>query len=254
MSSIVSIRVLDEAQRSVWRLAREIAQAFEGLSWTLVGGLMVQVLEAERSVPSHFATGDVDAVVDVRAVVRATERAAQILLEAGFRPEIHDDGVYRFVRNGDIVDVLAPDHLGMRADITTVPPGSTLEAVGARQALNRTRLMRVDTGDGAFDLPVLSLLGAIDMKARVVPNANRSRPKHERDLARLLALEEDPLSDQAELTASERRYLRDRADLLDAAHPAWVGVDSRQDGIAALRILIAPASTTPDDLRPPTVD
>lgn len=175
-------------------------------------------------------------------------------MRRGFRAEIDDELVYRFVRGGDIVDVLAPDHLGTRVDITTVTPGSTLEAVGARQALNRTRLVRVDAGDGPFDLPVPSLLGAILMKARVVPSANRSRPKHERDLARLLALEDDPLADQADLTAIERRYLRDRAALLDAAHPAWVGVDRRQDGIAALRILIAPASTTPDDSRPPTVD
>jgi hypothetical protein len=94
------------------------------------------------------------------------------------------------------VDVLAPDKIGERDDITTVPPGKTLAALGSRQALNRRRVSAVDAGDRPFDLPVPSLWGAIIIKARVVGNVQgkASQGKHERDLARLLALVGDPRS------------------------------------------------------------
>ena len=100
------------------------------------GGLMVQLLEAERGVVSGFTTGDVDVVLDVRAATGATEQAAASLLEVRFEPEPHDDDLtYRFVRGHDVVDLLAPDHLGTRTSILTVPPASTLAELGSRQAL-----------------------------------------------------------------------------------------------------------------------
>lgn len=183
-----------------------------------------------------------DVVLDVRALAGATERAASTLVGAGFEPEPYDaDLTYRFVRDNDIVDLLAPDHLGSRASILTVPPASTLSALGSRQALNRLRTVRVDAGEGAFDLPVPTLPGAIVIKARVVGNAagQASLPKHERDLARLLALVEDPDTEGAGLTRNERGYLRATRDMADAGHRAWRGVENPLDGITALRILAA---------------
>jgi hypothetical protein len=54
----------------------------------------------------------------------------------------------------------------------------------------------VDAGGGSFDIPIPSLIGAIVIKARVVGNVQKrkTREKHERDLARLLALVEDPIA------------------------------------------------------------
>jgi hypothetical protein len=167
----------------------------------------VQVLEAEHGMPSQFATGDVDAVLDVRAAVGATERAATILVDAGFEPEPYEDLLNRFVRSDDTVDVLAPDHLGRHADITTVPPASTLEALGSRQALNRCRVLRVGAGDGPFDLPVPTLTAAV------------------------------VVADRELLTASGRGYLRSQSGMLDPVHPAWLGVVGALDGAAALPIL-----------------
>ena len=86
-------------------------------------------------------------------------------MAAGFEPERDDSLVFRFVRGHDIVDVLAPDNLGERARLTTVPPDSTMEALGSRQALTRGRTVTVDAGDGPFELPVPSLVGAIVIKA-----------------------------------------------------------------------------------------
>jgi hypothetical protein len=149
-----------------------VSRLLEGLPWVFIGGLMVRIAEAERGVATTWTTGDVDTVLDVRAVSTATTEAASRLLAAGFRPEPYDENLtYRFVRGKDIVDVLAPDNIGERADITSVPPGVTLEALGSRQALNRRRVVAADAGDGPFDLPVPSLLGAIILKAR-----RRKRP------------------------------------------------------------------------------
>ncbi len=224
----------------LWRLAREVTSILAELPWVLVGGLMVRILEAEHGVETTFTTSDVDAVLDVRAVSTATRQAATRLQAAGFEPEPYDGNLtYRFRRGRDIVDVLAPDNIGSRASLITVPPGETLEALGGRQALNRRRLVTLDAGDGPFEVPLPSLVGAIVIKARVAGNVqNRlSRPKHERDLARLLALVKDPKAARAELTRKEQGYLRERGALTDPSHRAWRNVTGAEDGVAALLIL-----------------
>ena len=98
-----------------------------------------------------------------------------------------NDGLsYRFARGADIVDVLAPENLGHRVDLTTSPPGTTLETVGGTQALQRRRDVRIRVLDDAFSLPIPTLAGALVIKARAASSS--SNAKHRRDLARLLVL------------------------------------------------------------------
>lgn len=236
----ILIRPTSQEETGLWRLAREVAGMLGGLPWVLVGGLMVRILEAEHGVETTFTTDDVDAVLDVRAVSTATRQAATRLQTAGFEPERYDGNLtYRFRRGKDIVDVLAPDNIGSRASLITVPPDETLEALGSRQALNRRRLVTLDAGDGPFEVPLPSLLGAIVIKARVAGSVQDkpSQPKHERDLARLLALVKDPKAVRAELTRKEQGYLRERVALTDPSHRAWRNVAGAEDGAAALLIL-----------------
>ncbi|HSV92924.1 MAG TPA: hypothetical protein VLH81_07600, partial [Desulfobacterales bacterium] len=212
----IGINALDEADAALWRLTREVAAVLDGLPWVLIGGQMVRVMEAEHGVTMALTTGDVDTLLDVRAVSTATEEAAARLQAAHFEPQRYADNLtYRFIRGDDIVDVLAPDHLGERTKKTTVAPDETLEALGGRQALNRRRVVHIDAGDGPFEVPLPSLIGAIVMKARVVGSTKgrRSQSKHERDLARLLALVRDPTVEGAGLNNKERGYLRARADM-----------------------------------------
>ncbi len=228
-----------DADESLWRLTGETASILESLPWVLVGGQMVAILEAEHGAKIGFATADVDAVLDVRAVVGVTREAARRLLDAGFEPDVGGARGYRFIRGDAIVDILAPDNVGARADLRTVPPDSTVEVIGGSQALARSRFVVIDTGGGSFRIPVPTLAGAIVIKSRVAAVAQEGREKHERDLARLLALVPDVVVLRAELTAKERGYLRQHRSLLDVGHPAWRRVAGAEDGAAALAFIIA---------------
>ena len=236
MSEPIRIDPGSDAEAQLWRAAAEVARLFADWPWVLVGGLMVAILEREHGVAVSRATVDVDALIDVRAVTRATREAALRLERAGFVAEQTVDGLaYRFVRGPDIVDVLAPDHLGRRTDIVTAPPGKTIAAVGGRQALDRRRLVVVDVAGESFSVPVPSLLGAIIIKARVC--ASSTLPKHRRDLVRLLALVDDVGAMRQEMSPNERKYLRARSELRSDRHPAWHGILNSQDAIIALERL-----------------
>jgi hypothetical protein len=225
-----------DAEAQLWRTTAEIVRLFSGLPWVLVGGLMVAILEREHGVTVSRTTVDVDALIDVRGMTQATRQAAIRLEGAGFVPEHTADGLaYRFVRGADIVDVLAPDHLGRRTDIVTAPPGETLEAVGGRQALQRRRMVAVEADGETFSAPIPSLLGALVIKARVA--ASSGLEKHRRDLARLLALVGDVEPMRREMTSKERGYLRARSELRDPRHPAWSGIPNAEDAIIALERL-----------------
>lgn len=236
---LIKVQPASDADVSLWRLTREIAAILDLLPWVLIGGQMVAILEAEHGAAIGFATGDVDALVDIRAMIGATLEGSQRLLDAGFKPDPEGARGYRFVRGSASVDILAPDNVGARADLRTVPPATTVQIVGGTQALARAREVDVDSGDGPFRIRVPTLAGAIVLKSRVAAVAQDGRSKHERDLARLLALVPDVVSIRAELTMRERRYLRALRALLDVQHPAWRRIAAAPDGVSALAFIIA---------------
>lgn len=234
------IRIIpsSDAEAQLWRTTAEVARLFADWPWVLVGGLTVAILERERGVAPVRTTIDVDALIDVRAAAQATRQAAVRLEAAGFAAEQTADGLaYRFVRGDDIVDILAPDHLGTRTDIVTASPGKALEAVGGRQALERRRVVEVEAGGETFAVPVPTLLGAVIIKARV--SASSKQPKHHRDLARLLALVNDVEAMRAEMSSKELKYLGARSELRDPGRPAWNGIPNAEDAIIALERLSA---------------
>ncbi len=229
----------DDAEERLWRVTHEIADLLAGLPWVLIGGQMVTLLEREHGGRTGRATRDVDALMDVRALTGATQEAARRLEEVGFTAKLTNDGLsYRFVRGDDVVDVLAPENLGPRADLTTSPPGTTLETVGGTQALHRRREVTIDVLGDLFKLPVPTLAGALVIKARAASSS--SNAKHLRDLARLLALVSNIEGMRSELTAKERGYLRTHEQLLDPANGAWRGIAGATDGIIALSRLASP--------------
>lgn len=238
-SETIRVTPVSDAEVELWRLTRQVSDILRGLPWVLIGGQMVAIIEIEHGGSVGRATVDVDTLVDVRALSTVTREAAARLLAAGFTPMPQDDGLaYRFVRDEDIVDVLAPDNLGQRRNLTTVPPDETLETIGGTQAIRRARVISIDAGTGPFDLPIPSLPGALIIKARAAANARASRAKHERDLARLLALVAEPRVMRAELSRKERGYLGLHPALRSTSHPAWRGIPAAEDAVLALGILV----------------
>ena len=66
---LIRIRPATDADASLSRLTREIAAILDPLPWVLIGGQMVAILEAEHGAAIGFVTGDVDALVGVRAMI-----------------------------------------------------------------------------------------------------------------------------------------------------------------------------------------
>lgn len=136
------------------------------------------------------------------------------------------------------LDVLAPEGLGDRIDLTTTPPGRTIQVPGGTRALDRTALLPVATSTRSGHVPRPSLLGATVGKAMAVgvddvPNAQRL------DFVFLLSLVDDPFVVAEQLTTKDRRRIRARKELIDGEHRVWNELEpaSRDRARAALRII-----------------
>jgi len=140
----VNIRIdpLGAAEAGLWRATLEVAALFADVPWVIIGAQMIMLLEREQDVTSGRTTQDLDAIVDVRAVVGGSRTAAGRLTGAGYEPSAEHP--HRFVRGADQVDLLAPDHLGPNVDLTTVPPMTTVAIPGGSRALATRRLLDVD--------------------------------------------------------------------------------------------------------------
>ena len=222
-------------QQQGWKVLVQAAAELPA-GWCLVGGQMVWLHALEHGVEPPRATEDVDIVVDVRAEPRALRRLCRWLESHGFSLEgINADGIgHRYIRPaletpGRVVfDVLAPDNLGSRADLTTSPPARTVSAPGARAALNSSEPVDVVVAGHAGQVFRPTLLGAVLAKAAATTITVRSAPERDwSDVAFLLTLIEDPLVAAGKLTVSERRKLRKVDALLDEAHFAWRPLGAR---------------------------
>lgn len=234
----VEIRSRDEAELGLWRATAELATAVPKGSWTLVGAQMVFLLAYEHDLPIGRTSGDVDLMMDVRALTGATQEASATLERLGYEldPPSPDGRAHRFRRGDAVVDVLAPDGVGARASLLTIPPGRTIAVAGGTQALERSRQVSVLLEGRGFELPCPSVLGAILIKARAVDVA-ADPDKHRRDLALLLAMVDDPRSVRDEMRKTERGWLRRRRELLDPRHPAWRATPNAEEAKIALEIL-----------------
>jgi predicted nucleotidyltransferase len=227
----VAIIPRDDAEARVWATALEVAALFVDVPWVLVGAQMVMLLEHEAGRVSGRTTGDVDAVVDVRALTGGARAAAERLVSAGYQPASAEHPC-RFISGTASVDLLAPDHLGRHADLTTIPPATTTAIPGGSRALATRRTIEVDIiGVGAGALPLPSLPGAIALKVRAWHA--RHAPRDAEDLVRLLSLVTDVEAVRGELKPGERRGLAQVAPLTNAGDRAWRAVLDPDDAQAA---------------------
>ncbi|MBK8460673.1 MAG: hypothetical protein IPL43_11230 [Micropruina sp.] len=88
----------------------EIAERLPAEHWSVVGGLMVQ-LHAARAALAHFRlTHDLDMVI--RPQRASFARVAEVLGQLGYvlRQPLDPRGyAHRFIRDGDVVDVMLPE-------------------------------------------------------------------------------------------------------------------------------------------------
>lgn len=225
------------------RAAVELPEA-----WCLVGGQLVWLHAVQHGVQPLRATEDMDVVVDVRSEPGAIRRMCKWLESQEFSLEgMNADGVgHRYSRAASgapgrvVFDVLAPDSLGARADLTTSPPARTVSAPGARAALNSAERVDVMLAGRAGHVFRPTLLGAVLAKAAATTIAVRTAPERDwADVAFLLTLVADPLAVAGKLTGSERKKLRKVEALLDETHPAWRPLGERARlGHATLQFLL----------------
>jgi hypothetical protein len=239
---------MTSAQREGWVVLLDLAARLAD-DWCLVGGQLVWLHAQEAGVQPPRATEDIDIVIDVRVRVDSIRRACRWLEANGLALEGPSaDGIgHRFVRTVEgrpgrvTFDVLAPDHLSERSDLTTTPPARTVEVPGARRALGYAESVQVDVDSRIGIVRRPALLGAILLKAAATTIPVRQNPDRDwSDIAFLLTLIPDPFAAAGALSAKERRTLRTQIGrLLDSRDGAWrITRDRAARGHSALEFLL----------------
>ena len=126
-------------QAESWAALVELAPAF-GDNWLLVGGQMVFLHEVERQATDVRPTDDVDVVVGLRAEPAGLTRIHSALITAGFDQDSPgpEGTAHRYRRRAAVIDVLAPDNVGSRAQLR-LGAGRTIEAPGTTKPLDAAR-------------------------------------------------------------------------------------------------------------------
>ena len=219
-----------------WNAVAELVELLPA-DWVLIGGLMVQLHAWEHGVTDVRATIDVDVLGQARPQ-RALQAIDAALVKAGFQtaPPDMDGYAHRYVRDGLIVDVLAPD--GIKPPATLDGSLKAVGVPGGSQALARAETVTVRIGDRLFELRRPTLLGAVLIKARSLlvhhdPEAQRE------DLLRLLSLVEDPRATAAEITRPERRWLRRAEPHLRFDDPSNLPAVAMRRARQTFRLLLA---------------
>lgn len=227
----------DRANSHLWPFLSELAEELPG-TWVLVGGQMVLLHALEHNQLPERETADADVLVDVRALQRGTQRLANALRQRGLDLEgITPDGVgHRFTGAGFIVDVLAPDNLGDRVDLTTVPPAHTVQTPAGTRLVRAPRRCPITVAGEIYYVPRPDLDAAIIGKAAALGIAG-DRRRHCEDIAFLCGLVQDPSTVSAALSRSDRKHLEQARSLLDDDR-VWSYATDRAAARAVLRYLL----------------
>lgn len=219
-----------------WPLAVELAHLLPTASWTLVGGLMVQLHALHAGMVPQRSTVDVDIVLHIETDRITWVRTSEALLSAGFglrQPHNVKAPLHRFARTHDVIDVLIADHVAPTA-LDMRASGKTLMPIpGATSALRKTVNCHITLGSGhVATLSVPDVLGALTLKGGAYMEDSRDRGRHLEDAVVLLCTVEDAdeiAEDASSWTRGDPRRIRVLARNLPEDHEAWSLVrDDRQ--------------------------
>jgi hypothetical protein len=239
---VLELPPLGISDTGLWDALLDIADRVPD-GWTLIGGQMVLLHALERDRIPPRVSEDLDLVVDVRVRPPVLGRLVKALEDLGFtNPGPTADGVaHRFLRAGVGVDVLAPDGVGERTDLTTIGGGATVQVGGGTFALRRSETIAVRAGRRRGRVPRPDLVGAVLIKAVAVKrDRKRGSERHLRDLAFLLSLVENPITMRDELGSGNRRRVKAVTQLEDREHEAWRLIEdpqARADGQATFALI-----------------
>jgi hypothetical protein len=232
---------------ALWTTLLDLAEA-RPAPWVLIGAQMVALHAWKANSESQRMSRDGDVLVNVREAPAGTQAVAEYLIERGFDLEnALEQGIghgHEFKREDVTLDVLAPDHLGRRANLTTLRQARTVSVPGGTRALQRMETIDVQLGERRGVIPVPDLLGAILLKAEAiavddVPDAQKN------DLAVLLSIatERDELAEQ--ITPVERNLLQRYGELGDPTDPIYAEIPRAREAAATYRRLTEAETSTP---------
>jgi hypothetical protein len=224
VTTLIELPALPAPVNELWHVLLDLEEHLTA-PWSVIGGQMVllHLLEHGQIPPQVSQDGDV--IADIRTDATAITAIVAQLGALGFELDgISADGLaHRYKRAAEprpvVIDVLAPEGVGERANLQTTPPGRTVEVPGGTQALARTERVTIVHEGRQGSLPRPTLLAAVVSKAAATGLPDPQR--HYRDLALLLCLVEDPFAFADQLTRKDRQRLRGARRLLDDTHPAW---------------------------------
>lgn len=217
-----------------WPLALELAEAMPPGSWTLVGGLMVQLHALHAGMIPQRSTTDVDIVVHIETTM-SWARTTQALHQCGYRlqrPNNPKAPSHRFVRDGDVIDVLIADHVAPKALEMRAPGKNLMKIPGATSALRKTVNCHITRSNGSdIVISVPDVLGALTLKGGAYQEDSRDTGRHLEDAVVLLSTIDDAdelVEDHQAWTQNDPRRIRVLARNLPADHPAWGLLPQRQ--------------------------
>ncbi|MFI7481885.1 hypothetical protein ACH9EU_05650 [Kocuria sp. M1R5S2] len=223
-----------------WPLALELAEAMPPGSWTLVGGLMVQLHALHAGIDPPRATVDVDIVWHIETHM-SWVKTAQVLQGSGYRlrePNDRKGVAHRYVRGDDMVDVLIADHVAPRALRERAAGQNLMRIPGATSALRKTVNCRITREDGSVSvISVPDVLGALTLKGGAYVEDSREAGRHLDDAVVLLRTIEDPdelVEDVNAWTRNDPRRIRALARSLPEDHEAWAQIPDRRERRRAL--------------------
>jgi hypothetical protein len=247
---MIELPPMTAAQEQAWQALIQVSAQMGHRGWCLVGGQMVHLHCYERGVQPNRPTDDGDAALDVRGHPEVLLEFTTALKDLGFQAagESWEGHQHRWVRGAASIDVLIPRGVGPRArGRRGVSGGTTLEAPGMQQALDRAEPVDVNVGRLTGVIPRPGLLGALVVKAAAYTvTSDRHRLRHLLDFAVLstLAARRDQIREQ--LTPRDRAYLNAMVTAMADLRPDWIAIDGAEQGISGLSAALRSNESAPD--------
>lgn len=214
-----------------WPSAFELARRLPPSSWTLVGGLMVNLHAALAGLPSSRSTVDVDSTLHLETHAVTFAQAAAILASAGYVLDAETKHAYRFDRGRERVDVMCSDRqlIWKRRRFGGRP---LFGVPGGTRALQQTIDVDMRTAEGIRRLVIPNVRGALVLKGAAYREDSRDPARHAEDGVMLLACLEDPSDVLAGLSQRSRGRIRSLVHALDQQAAPWASHDPVVQGLA----------------------